>query len=202
MEISKIKTMTKTLEKMETMRAFVEENINKDIDEKRKEAFKAIGNYMDEIANALDGTKIKFELTSPAAYKVFSDKCDNYFIEVGFNAKYRISDHGYEMSKNPSKWWIASVNNGRYSTRRGYRNEKHSRYDRFIDKDIPLIECDYAEGDNRYAKGVINFIETWSELKPEIEERVEKALKEKMDTACKATENRITSYKIVEEFEV
>ena len=49
---------------------------------------------------------------------------------------------------------------------------------------------------------MVNFIETWSELKPEIEERVEKALKEKMDTACKATENRMTSYKIVEEFEV
>lgn len=202
MAITKIKAMAKTLEKMETMRASVEEDINKDIDEKRKKAFKAISDYMDEIANALDGTSVEFELTTPAAYRIYSDKGrSNYYIRIGFNARYwTSSSNSYSKSEEPISWWICRIEedgcwHGNKSESSGFRYH-------FMDGGMDIYKKYPNDKKVTYEDGVINFIEAWSTLKPQIEEAVEKELKEKMNNACKTAEDRMTSYKIVDGFEV
>lgn len=215
MAISKIKAMSETLKKMESMRDSVKEECNLDITEKRKAAFREICKYMNELSASLGGHEVIVEARSKAARKLFTK--DNTGITVGFNAKYRTSSNSYEKSPEVKNWWIAGIEDGdvhSYSYY-GYKHigrgskGKASLYDynRFIDDSIletedfeKCVEQNlYIE---RWLNGVVSLIENWAEIKENIEEEVEKKLKEQMNSVCVETEKDLTSYKIADEFTV
>ena len=195
MSITSIKAMTQTLKKMKAMEQSVTEEVEKDITQKRTEAYKAICNYMNEIAKALNGESVMIQLNSMAAGNIFKQyPSDIIHLNIGFNEKYDINSEGCRKSKEPIAWWIAGVEKCHYSNRYGYKwiSTKDVSYHDFLDSDVQDINK---------VKGAIQLIESWAELKEDIEKHVEGALKGKMNEVCTNTENKLTSYKIVDEFE-
>ena len=209
MAISKIKAMSETLKKMESMRDSVKEECNLDITEKRKAAFREICKYMNELSASLGGHEAIVEARSNAARKLFTK--DNTGITVGFNAKYRTSSDYYNNSPETKNWWIAGIRDGNMNSY-SYHGYKHIRkdgkasffdYDNFIDDSILETEdFDHSVFIDRWLAGVVSLIENWAEIKENIEEEVEKELKEKMNNACMETEKNLASYKIADEFKV
>lgn len=215
MAISKIKAMSETLKKMESMRDSVKEECNLDITEKRKAAFREICKYMNELSASLGGHEVIIKVRSNAAKKMFTK--DNTGITVGFNAKYSTSSDYYSDSPEKKNWWIAGIEDGnvnrfsyygyKHIDRKGKGKASLYDYNRFIDDSILETEdfekCVeqklYIE---RWINGVVSLIENWAEIKENIEEEVEKALKEKMNNACMETEKNLASYKIADEFKV
>ena len=143
MAISKIKAMAATLNEMKQMKDSVTEEVNKDISEKRKQAFLEISAYMDEIADALEGEEIKVKVETQVAKNIFARwKSDKFIIYVGFNAKYRKDSSGY-LSDDKRKWWISRVNTQGYEQEDGYRykyTEGRFSYNHFIDSDVIQFE--------------------------------------------------------------
>ena len=213
MAISKIKAMSETLKKMESMRDSVKEECNLDITEKRKAAFREICKYMNELSVSLSGYEVTIEARKNAVRRMFTK--ENTGLTVGFNARYRTQSNSYEKSPEVRNWWIAGIEDGnvhRYS----YYGYKYigrkgkavlSDYNNFIDDSI--LETDDFEKCleknlyiDRWNDGVVPLIENWVEIKENIEGEVEKALKEKMNNACMETEKDLVSYKIADEFTV
>lgn len=196
MSLSKIKALTQTLTEMESMKASIYEDVDKDLDSKREEAFKAICKYMNDISEALQGTSMIVEVSTEDAQSLFEG--NRYkTIHVGFNSKYYAGTSKWDKSKETSPWWIANVESGLNETYFGYKSSAKN-YNHFIDADMPLTK-EWGKGDDRYYDGVINLIECWSTLKDSIEYAVEKGLENKMQQACKDAESKITSLNLATE---
>lgn len=213
MAISRIKAMSETLKKMESMRDSVKEECNLDITEKRKAAFREICKYMNELSVSLDGFEIKIRVNSKAAIRLFAKTSNG--ITVGFNARYRTGHSAYDESPEVRNWWIAGIEDGdvhrfsyygyKYIGRKG--KAMLSDYNSFIDDSILESEdfekcLEHNLYIDQWNDGVVPLIENWAKIKESIEEEVEKALKEKMNIACMETEKDLASYKIADEFKV
>ena len=185
MGISKLKAMMETLEKMEEMQQKVNEDINKDINAKRKEALEKIRNYLNDVADSLNGKAI----TVDVGYKLF---CCNT-PEIHFNQKYKIckascSIESDRYSDEPIKWWI-----GKYNS---VRKTDDNYYD-YIDSTNKI-----SPRDSKYwGDGFIKLIENWEMIKANIESNLEKELTKQMERIRLDTANKIESYEKVNEFE-
>lgn len=186
MSIAKIKAMKETLNNMKNMQTEVNGNIDKDIAKKRKAAFKKICEYLDEVADSLDGEEIKVNIGKHGEIMSCEDAA------IYFNEKYKISKHTMgrdEYSDSPIKWWIG----GNYSLRKA-----RDDWSEYIDSDIDIDWNDCWK--YRYA---VNLIEGWKEkFKPQIEDGVVEELNKRMENIRRDTTKRVEQYEKVDGFEV
>lgn len=177
MSISKLKAMTETLSRMEQMKKEVTDDVNKDLDKKRMAALKKIREYLDDVAKALDGREVTIYLKESKPFG------NDSWQSVRFNQKYIVS-RGWDTtySDKPISWYFIWDNG---------RKKSNSEY------------CDYIDGENdiKWAAGFVSLIENWNKIKAEIEEGLEQELVRQMENVRKMTEDKVNSYKIVDEFE-
>ena len=188
MSIAKLQAMTETLRKMEEMQKEVNEDVNKDINKKRKEALKKIREYLNEVADSLDGLKITVDFPKGTIFDGYENG-----EQITFNSTYPThysSNCGYKWSDEPIKWYI-----DRYCSHKS----SNSDYWYYIDaeNDIEIVS-----EPGKWSYGFIRLIENWSDIKPLIEKGVEEQLAKRMQTIREETTKRVTSYKKVDEFEV
>ena len=185
MSISKIKAMTETLREMEKMQESVVNDINKDINKKRKAALKEIRTYLDELTDSLDGQQITIDLGK----LVFGQFQNGQ--SIFFNQKYLIKRDGLDCHYNeyskPVKWYI-----GTYRSTK--KDDNHYYY--HIDSTNSIS----IEGKTIWSEGFINLIEKWPEIKTTIEAGLEKKLTERMEEIRKSTADRVESYEKVNDF--
>ena len=184
MSISKLKAMTETLEKMEEMQKQVNEDVGKDITAKRKEALQKIRNYLDEVADSLNGKTICVSLD----YELF---CCN-IPTINFNREYKIKNGGIstypKYSDEKVKWWIGDSKSTKISD---------DEYWQYIDSTNNISR----KGRKEWAEGFIQLIENWDTIKVNIESNLEKELMRQMEKIRKDTSSRIESYEKVTDFE-
>lgn len=185
MAISKLKAMMETLEKMEEMQEKVTKDVNKDLNKKRKEALAKIRNYLDEIADSLNGK----EITVDIGYKLFCCRVP----DIHFNQKYKthrasISLYDDKYSENPIKWWIGTYESSKPSD--------DDYYD-YIDATNNISRRNSKYWENSF----IELIENWEAIKTNIELNLEKELTKQMEKIRKDTAKKIESYEKVNDFE-
>ena len=184
MSIAKIKAMTETLAKMEKMQKETQDEINKDIDKKREAAFKEICKYLDEVAEALDGRSMSIDFPQHTFFGYSSGQA------IKFNSKYRTNKSGISTyySEDKKNWYIDCYN--------GYKNE--NGFYEFIDAETPT---ENPRKPGTWTEGIIPLIEKWSEIKMQIEQAIETELTKRMTKVREDTQKKVTSYKIVDDFE-
>lgn len=189
MSIAKIKAMKETLNNMKNMQAEVNENIDKDITKKRKAAFKKICEYLDEVADSLDGEEIRVDIGKHGEIMSCEDAT------IYFNSKYctyraSCTLEKSEYSDSSIKWWIGG----------GYHAKKKNNDDwyNYIDSEINI------DWDNHWSyRDTVHLIEGWKEkFKPQIEDGIVEELNKRMENIRRDTTKRVEQYEKVDEFEV
>ena len=190
MSIAKIKAMKETLNNMKNMQAEVNGNIDKDIAKKRKAAFKKICEYLDEVADSLDGENVEIQIGKHGEIICCEDTT------IYFNSKYctRHASCSLERDKysdSPIKWWIG----GKYKHGTKRNNDEWYNY---IDSEINI---DW--NDNFKCREAVNLIEGWKEkFKSQIEDGIVTELNKRMEKIRRDTTERVEQYEKVDGFEV
>ena len=186
MAIDKIKAMTEVLAKMEEMQKSTYDDINKDINKKRKAALEKIREYLNELADSLGGREIRIFLGRNVIF------WDETYIE--FNKKYITKRSSCSLtsdvlSEEKLNWQI----NTYYSTK-----QDDNDYWQFIDA---TNNIETSGNPKKWADGFLPLIENWTDIKAKIESGVEKDLTDRMQKIRENTTARVESYEKVTNFE-
>lgn len=174
-----IKAMAEMLGKMAEIQKAVMAEANKDIDEKRETAIGKILNYLDDVADSLNGIDLSISITPHIFWSLHDDN------RIVFNRNRPMEKRGEKGDL--IKWYLCKPDgryrpnylSGYYDTIYGIRSSKGEIFTELL-----------------------NLIDNWETVKSEVENGIEKALREKMETIRKQTEATISGYKKVDSFEV
>ena len=178
MAVANIKAMTEMLRNMEEMQKVVFAEANKDIDEKREVAIEKIISYLDDIADSLNGIDLSISISPHIFWSLHDDN------RIVFNRNRPLETRGREKG-DFVKWYFCKPDGyykpnylmGYYDATHGVRNSKGEIFTELL-----------------------NLIDNWETVKAEVESGIEKALREKMDTISKQTEEMVAGYERVNDF--
>lgn len=183
--LDKIKAMREMAEKMAEMEKNVLNEVKKDRKQLRYDALCKIFDYLDEVADSLNGEKVRIELNKRQLFS-FED-----YIYINFNSQYTTYRHGWESikSENIIKWHIESSN--------GKKDKGWHRY-YFIDRG----ELDELCINGNWLDGYIKLLENWQDVKCQIESGITKYYEDKMKRMRENAQKNLESYEKAANFEV
>lgn len=182
--LDKIKAMREMTEKMAEMEKNVLNDVNKDRKQLRYDALCKIFDYLDEVADSLNGDEISVKLQNRQLFS-FED-----YIYIRFNQKYptgRGYSGTYTYSDEKTNWHIS-----------GDGTKKDGKRYRFIDRG----ELDEIFKDGKWLDGYITLMENWQDVKCQIEVGITKHYEEKMKRMRENAQRNLEAYEKAANFEV
>lgn len=181
--LDKIKAMREMTEKMAEMEKNVLDEVKKDRKQLRYDALCKIFDYLDEVADSLNGEKIQVKLKDRQLFS-FED-----YIYIYFNNNYVTHKSGWSTTKSDEvlKWYISG--NGQKDNGRRYR---------FIDRG----ELNEICKDGTWLEGYVTLLENWKDIKNQIEVGITKYYEEKMKRMRENAQVNLEAYEKAANFEV
>lgn len=176
MSLEKIRAMADIAKQMESMKSSVIQENVKDRRQLRVEALYKIQNYFKDVVESLNGTCVSVNL--PVHINTFN--MDKDFSKNTYNLDILINRDG------KVRFWE-------------YASGASVTIDDFINKTETDFYRQYA-GSIHWNDGYIQLIEQWTEIKPLLENAIEKALIDQMNKTQKELTDFKVSYEIVSDF--
>lgn len=181
--LDKIRAMREMTEKMAEMEKNVLNDVKKDRKQLRYDALCKIFDYLDEVADSLNGEKVRVKLEDRQLFS-FED-----YIYIYFNDTYVTHKSGWSTTKSDEvlKWHISG--NGQKTDGKRYR---------FIDRGELSELCK----DGNWLDGYVTLLENWQDIKSQIEVGITKHYEEKMKRMRENAQRNLEAYEKAANFEI
>lgn len=183
--LDKIKAMREMTEKMAEMEKSVLDECKKDRKQLRYDGLCKIFDYLDEIANSLNGELIRIKLKERQLFG-FQD-----WTYIHFNSKYvthRSSTYNETKSDYKILWHIEG---------HGSKNDEGRRYN-FIDRGNLEELCP----NGTWLDGYITLLENWKDIKSQIENGIMEHYDSKMKRIRENAQKNLEAYEKAANFEI